>query len=194
MVRHAVRYGGEFVVLLYANISILAVQPLVETIDMLGNGDTAGIDVTNANLGGQFASGVFFAHDNDNSGHSISNIKLVSWADAADEITPNLIIDTSWDPRGVGQPLVPGDTNNDRIVDDLDYVNFVAQFGGPPGAESADFNDDGIVNLIDFAIMRSNFESPAATAPGVESAPLPEPATLVLLATGGLAALRKRRG
>jgi 3-phytase len=158
-----------------------------------GVSDTDGIDVTNANLGGQFSSGVFFAHDNNNSGHPISNIKLVSWSDVADEITPNLIIDTTWDPRTVGPP-VPGDTNGNRIVNDADYYNLVAQFGGAPGAESADFNADGIVDLEDFIIMRENFGFGVVAAPGAGPySAAPEPATMAILAIGALAALRKRR-
>ncbi len=150
-----------------------------------GVSDTDGIDVTNANLGGQFASGVFFAHDNSNSGHSISNIKLVSWADVADETTPNLIIDTAWDPRGVGAP-VPGDTDGNRIVNDLDYNNLVAQFGGAPaGINSADFNGDDVVNLKDFAIMRENFGFPSVAAPEIEPvATTPEPTCLTLMWIG----------
>lgn len=155
---------------------------------------TDGIDVTNSNLGGQFSSGVFFVHDGYNTGHTISNIKLVSWADVADETTPNLIIDTTWNPRTVGQSPVPGDTNDDRIVNDLDYNNLVAQFGGPPGAESADFNDDNVVNLDDFAIQRGNFGfgvAPASAAAFGTSTP--EPSTMTILAIGGLLALRRRR-
>ena len=71
--------------------------------------------------------------------------------------------------RIVGQPPTPGDTNLDFVVDDLDYNNLVAQFGGPPGAQSADFNNDGIVDLADFIIQRENFgiaAAPVLTAAG----------------------------
>ena len=156
-------------------------------------GDTDGIDVTNANLGGQFPSGVFFAHDGSNDGHSISNMKLVSWADVADEITPNLIIDTTWDPRSIGLPI-PGDTDGDRDVDAFDYDNLIAQFGGAPGQYDADFNDDGIVDLADFVILRGNFGVNATSEPGVAfGATTPEPATLTLFAIGGVSLLRKRK-
>jgi|GEM_PF-2297795 len=124
-------------------------------------------------------------------------------------------------------PGAPGDTNGDGMVDDSDYNNLVAQFGGAPGVESADFDDDGRVDLgdfavmranfgagvtsapnagsadfngdgrvdlADFAIMRANFGSGVASAPGAESfTTTPEPATLAMLATGGLAVLRRRR-
>jgi hypothetical protein len=89
-----------------------------------------------------------------------------------------------------------GDTNGDFVVEDQDYANLVAQFGGAPGQQSADFNRDGLVNLEDFVIMRSNFHAGPGPAPeaGVV-ATIPEPASLVLLA-GGLPLLSriKRRG
>ena len=66
--------------------------------------DTDGIDVVSVNLGGPFEQGMFLAHDNSNSGGSISNIKLLDWADVADGTVPNLSIDTSWDPRSIPEP------------------------------------------------------------------------------------------
>ena len=91
-------------------------------------------------------------------------------------------------------PPTPGDTDEDHDVDDIDYANLIAQFGGPPGADSADFNGDGKVNLEDFAIMRENFGFGVISAPDVEpGAATPEPATLMLLALGGLAVIRRPR-
>jgi ELWxxDGT repeat protein len=90
-------------------------------------------------------------------------------------------------------PPQPGDTNNDRIVDSEDYNNLVAQFGGPPGLASADFNLDDIVDLEDFAILRDNFGFGLASAPDIApGATAPLPATLVLL-VGGLPLLLKRK-
>ena len=65
---------------------------------------TDGIDVTSANLGGLFDDGMFLAHDASNTGGTISNIKLVDWADVADEGAASLTIDTTWDPRSVPEP------------------------------------------------------------------------------------------
>ena len=91
-------------------------------------------------------------------------------------------------------PAEFGDSNIDGVVDEADLANLVAQFGGPPDANSADFNGDGWVDLADFAIMRGNFGAVLVSAPDAEfGATTPEPATLSLLALGGLAVLRKRR-
>ena len=92
----------------------------------------------------------------------------------------------------VYEPPTPGDTNGDHLVDTLDYLNLVAQFGGAPGANSADFNNDGIVDLTDFAVIRGNwgFGTAPPAAPGAGT---PEPATMTLLAIGSLSLLRRRR-
>ena len=89
----------------------------------------------------------------------------------------------------------PGDTNRDYIVDDLDLASLVAQFGGAPDVESADFNGDGFVGLEDFAILRACFGSGVvAAAPEAELvAVTPEPATMILLAGGLPLLLRLRR-
>jgi len=94
----------------------------------------------------------------------------------------------------VSEPPTPGDTNGDNIVNDLDYDNLLAQFGGAPGVESADFNADGLVDLADFALQRGNFGFGVFPAPDSEfAAAIPEPATLSLLTLGCLAVLRRRR-
>jgi hypothetical protein len=91
-------------------------------------------------------------------------------------------------------PPTPGDTNGDERVNDLDYYNLVAQFGGPPALQSADFNADGTVDLDDFVAMRENFGFGESPNPASDFAtPAPEPATLSMLALCGLAILRRPR-
>jgi hypothetical protein len=91
-----------------------------------------------------------------------------------------------------GAAAVPGDTNGDGIVNDADLANFEAQFGGAPGAESADFDGDGDVDAHDFATIRGNWGFGTAPAP-LPGGATPEPATMSLLAIGGLAVLRRPR-
>lgn len=113
------------------------------------------------------------------------------------QLGSELHTETYRDPAGLFMltaPATPGDTNGDHIVDDSDYGNLIAQFGGPPGLDSADFNGDDIVDLEDFAILRGNLGFGVASAPNGEfGAATPEPATLTLLALGSLAVLRRRR-
>ena len=113
---------------------------------------------------------------------------------------PELVGRKAWDTSGLYSTgaisvigMLPGDTDVDWDVDYTDYNNFVAVFGGT-GDWRTDFNEDGVVDLSDFAIMRGNFGFGVEPAPDVElAAPAPEPTTLVLLGLGSLAVLRKRR-
>jgi hypothetical protein len=90
--------------------------------------------------------------------------------------------------------LFPGDSDRDGDVDDDDYDDLVAQFGGPPDVNNADFNNDGKVDLHDFVLLRAFF-SQAASAPGVdlEITATPEPVTLVLLGAAVPLLLRRKR-
>jgi T5SS/PEP-CTERM-associated repeat protein len=88
-----------------------------------------------------------------------------------------------------------GDTNYDHVIDEEDSNNLLAQFGGVPGDDSADFNGDGHVDLEDFIILHQYFGSGAgalASEPDMVMT-TPEPATLTLLALGGAAVMRRRR-
>jgi 3-phytase len=64
---------------------------------------TDGIDVTNVPLNENFPAGLFVAQDHKNTDVKGSqNFKLVSWQDIAKAFEPELLIDTSWNPRLVG--------------------------------------------------------------------------------------------
>ena len=88
--------------------------------------------------------------------------------------------------------LTGGDANIDHRVSIGDLAIMAAnwnQTGFTNGYPDADFNGDGAVSIGDLAIMAGNWgwEMPGG---GVA---IPEPATLSLLALGGLAVIRRRR-
>ena len=90
---------------------------------------------------------------------------------------------------------VPGDVDGDGNVDLADMGIFEAQFGMsglplPPGENSPDLDADGDVDLDDLVFIRDNF---GFVTPAAPAAATPEPATMTVLAIGGLAVLRRRR-
>jgi len=85
---------------------------------------------------------------------------------------------------------IPGDTNGDRKVDSVDAAVVAQHWGGSStGPATGDFTGDGVVGPADAAIQMANWGDHTA-----ESAAVPEPSVLGLLACGLLAvAIRRRR-
>ncbi len=72
----------------------------VHQFEIMDSSNTDGIDVTNANLGGVFTTGLYVVQNND------VNFKLVAWQDIAGGVMPeNLCIDTTWRPRVDSHPI-----------------------------------------------------------------------------------------
>lgn len=95
---------------------------------------------------------------------------------------PSLLSDRDWtfpvDDRDAVLTLAgPGDYNADGAVDSLDYAVWESQFGA--NTYDADGNGDGLVNLADYVVWRNNY----APTKGAIVYPLhvPEPATWSLL-------------
>jgi autotransporter-associated beta strand protein len=89
--------------------------------------------------------------------------------------------------------VLPGDTNEDGVVDAADYITLKRNFGAGPGAAGkeaiGDFNGDGNVN---YAELQTLMGAMGTGAGGAETT-IPEPATLGLLAIGALAVIRRPR-
>ena len=79
-----------------------------------------------------------------------------------------------------------GDANLDGAVDLLDLGILGDNYNAAGGWAQGDFNGDGIVTLLDLGILGDYYGSEIPSG-------VPEPATMALLAMGGLAILRRRR-
>jgi cytoskeletal protein CcmA (bactofilin family) len=90
-----------------------------------------------------------------------------------------------------------GDANGDSKVDEEDLVLLNAQWGdrGAVGTLSCDFDGDGDVDVDDFQILNAEwgYDGTGGGAPVMPGSETPEPATVSLLAIGGLLILRRRR-
>ncbi len=86
--------------------------------------------------------------------------------------------------------LLEGDANCDGVVSADDYGSVQVNFGeiGVDGIHG-DANLDGVVSADDYGSVQLHFGSIA----GMGSVPIPEPATLSLLAIGGLVMLRRKK-
>ena len=77
--------------------------------------------------------------------------------------------------------VVPGDTNNDGIVNSQDAEKLASNWGAPVGTagpSEGDFNGDGVVNALDASILAANWGDHNEAQVG---AAVPEPTVAMLL-------------
>jgi len=93
---------------------------------------------------------------------------------------------------GVIEMLV-GDTDVDWDVDAADYGALIGTFGGGPDRWT-DFNEDGVTDIADFAILRAQFGEGVSPSGSLGDVPIaiPEPASVGFLLVGLGAVIRRR--
>jgi len=89
--------------------------------------------------------------------------------------------------------MLVGDTDVDWDVDGVDYDTLIDMFGGVADWRT-DFNEDGVIDIADFALQRANYGEGVSPSDSLGNVPTttPEPTTLLLLAAG-LPGLLKRK-
>jgi hypothetical protein len=96
--------------------------------------------------------------------------------------------------HGPPPPPIPGDTDNNGIVNEADAAVLAAKWGASGeqvnGAADGDFNGDDIVNVLDAAILAANWGNHNPTE---GSTAVPEPTGLVMVVLGALMLLARRR-
>ena len=103
------------------------------------------------------------------------------------QVLPPLEPGLEWqlNPGGITMSLnvtisLPGDYNQDNVVDGADYTVWRDSLGDfvVPGSY-ADGNGDGVVSALDYSIWKTNFGN---TNPGASAnTAVPEPATMLLM-------------
>jgi PEP-CTERM motif-containing protein/dockerin type I repeat protein len=161
-----------------------ATDPIASIAAWIENGfyDLAGPQIISASI----------AADDATSGLSYG----IGYADGADGVVAGL-------PSGEIEIMFTllGDANLDGTVNTEDFTQFSTNLGQSGKMwDDGDFNYDGTVNTEDFTLFSHNLgesDSLAAgtmqVADGLSLANVPEPASVGLLALGGLCALRRRR-
>jgi len=88
-----------------------------------------------------------------------------------------------------------GDTNLDGIVDITDYNTLKGNMGMAENAVWADgdVDEDGDVDWDDLLLLHAQYGKSTTSLAAMPSEMIPEPATLALLALGGLMALRRKK-
>jgi ASPIC and UnbV/FG-GAP-like repeat len=84
------------------------------------------------------------------------------------------------------EDAVPGDYNNNHVVDAADYVVWRDQLGAVGASLAADGNGDNQVTQLDYDIWKASFGMAAIDGAGsaARNALVPEPSTIILLVVG----------
>jgi hypothetical protein len=173
-------YTGNYVVTETFNHT--STQTFYTTFDNNGNvnecqaadGDSGGAVFYKA--GGQWElAGMMFAIDSEGGNIQMADYTGVTFCASLSSYLPML------------KPI-PGDANDDGLVDVADYDIWAANVGATNATWSmGDFNGDGLVDVADYDIWAANVGDTGGVSPA------PEPATMALLALGAASLLRRKR-
>ena len=139
-----------------------------------GDSDADDVDLLCANMGGDPAT-----YDLDGDGD-------VDEDDLVFAVENFLEYDSNGDSVPDGEGTFRGDFNLDGTVNGTDLSIMSANFGQTVGFAGGNANCDAAVNGTDLSILSASFGNTAV-------APIPEPASLLLMAAGAGAILKRRR-
>ncbi len=141
---------------------------------------------------GEDTSGFLGAFANENYIGSMDDVMILGRALTPDQVT---YLSTNGANALLATLTVPGDYNNNGVVDMADYVVWRASNGQTGAGLAADGNNDGAVNTADYDYWRARFGNTAGAGSGTgNAAAVPEPATgALLLFLAAFAPLNRRR-
>ena len=100
-----------------------------------------------------------------------------------DDLHPTATVHAVLAQRALSLFQVPGDYNQNGLVDAADYVVWRDSVGQIGAGLAADGNGDRQIDAADFNVWRSHFGATVVAATAITLAPVPEPATSLLLLT-----------
>ena len=152
-----------------------------------GEGNSVTLNANGGNLMGQHVTGTFTA------GGTTQALSITGGGPPGE---PHL---SAYQLRFVGgTPLVPGDIDENGVVNELDLEILLANFfitDPKPQRNQGNLNSDATVDASDFLIWRTEFLNAGGTLEGLDlsSFKIPEPSSAVLLGIGLMAFARHRR-
>ena len=113
-----------------------------------------------------------------------------------DDLHPTATVHAVLAQRALSLFKVPGDYNQNGLVDTADYVVWRDTVGQMSAGLAADGNGDRQIDAADFNVWRTHFGATVVSATASTLAPVPEPATAlvssIVLFAGQFVRIRRR--